>query len=106
MAALIVARHGHQQLGRLEQDRGPVVIGQRPPAWRGCPGRLDRGGHLGVGGVAQVTEHVLVVRLHDGDPVAAAIRCLPPIVMVSSARSPASSLTLASSAARSALPGA
>ena len=46
-----------QQFRRLEEDRGPVLEGQRPPAGRRLLGRVDRRGHVHVRRVAQLAEH-------------------------------------------------
>ena len=60
-----------QQFGRLEEDRGPVVEVQRAPAGGRLLGRVDRGGHVHVGGVAVLAEDVFgVVRLDHVDQVA------------------------------------
>ena len=95
-----------QQVGGLEHDRGPVVERQRPPGRRRRRGRVDRGRHVLFGRVAHGAEHVpVVVRRDHVDRLPAARRWRPPMVMVSSARSPASSLSLPSRTARSGLPG-
>ena len=60
-----------QQFGRLEEDRGPVVETERTPAGRRLLGRVDRGGHVHVGGVTEPAEDVpAVVRLDHVDQVA------------------------------------
>ena len=96
-----------EQFRRLEEDRGPVVEVERPPAGRRLLGRVDRGGHVHVRRVAQLAEHAVACcaagprRSSRPRPSAG----WPPMVMVSSARWPASSLILLSSTARSWLPG-
>src|SRR5690349_11853890 len=61
-----------EQFGRLEEDRRPVVKAEGPPAGRGLLGRVDRGGHVHVGGLAVLAEDVAaVVRLHHVDQVTA-----------------------------------
>ncbi len=57
-----------QQVGGLEQDRGPVIERQRAPAGRRRGGGLDGVRHVLVGRVAHGPEHVPeVVRRHDFD---------------------------------------
>ena len=93
--ALIMSARPGQQVGGLEQDRGPVVEGSsrqpgRPAAARSRPRRPRRWRY-------RTAEHVpVVVRLDDDDQLPPPIRCWPPIVIVSSACSPASSLILLS----------
>ena len=60
-----------EQFRRLEEDRGPVLEVERPPAGRRLLGRVDRGGHVHVRRVAQLAEYVcLVVRLDHVDLLA------------------------------------
>ena len=62
-----------QQVGCLEQHRGPVVEGHVAPARCRRLRRVDRGAGVLVGGAAQGAEHVVpVVRLDDLDLLAGA----------------------------------
>ena len=62
-----------EQVSGPQEDRRPVVVGQRPPGRRRLQGSLDRGLDVLVGGVVQLPEYVLVVvRLDDVDGLAPA----------------------------------
>ena len=61
-----------EQVGGAQEDRCPVVERQLAPAGRRQARRLDRGGHVLVGGLAEPAELVrVIVRLDHVYPVAA-----------------------------------
>ena len=97
-----------QQVGGLEQHGRPVVEGHRPPLRRGRLGGVDGGPGVLVGRPA----HACPARgagCAAGRPRSRPRqpnRCSPPIAMVSSRGSLAIRLSVLSSSARSALPGA
>jgi len=78
VAALALAQHGRgvqgvppragQQLGRSQQHRGAVVVGQRPPGRGGGPGGVDGGADIVSAGLPGPAEQGFVpVRLHHVD---------------------------------------
>ena len=72
-----VAPRPGEQVGGLEQDRGPVVEAQRPPGGGGVPRRRDGRPRVVLGRVAQSAEALaVVVRLDDVDLGAARVALL------------------------------